>query len=150
MKNLLKNRRLPARFALSVALAMSMSVLAFAQYGGGGGMGSTGTGTSTGRSYGNGAAIGAGVGAAAGIGAAYLLLRNRGTIVGCVEPSRAGKMKLMNEKDKNTYALLASNDVTLAPGERVALKGKKTKDSSSGKPVFQVQKLAKDYGSCKQ
>ncbi len=148
MKNLLKNRRLPARFALGVALAVSMSTLAFAQYGGGGGMGSTGT--STGRSYGNGAAIGAGVGAAAGIGAAYLLLRNHGTIVGCVERSRAGKMKLMNEKDKNTYALLASNDVTLAPGERVALKGKKTKDSSSGEPVFQVQKLTKDYGSCKQ
>ncbi len=147
MKNLLKNRRIPARFALGVALAVSMSALAFAQYGGG--TGSTG-GTSTGRSYGNGAAIGAGVGAAAGIGAAYLLLRNRGTIVGCVEPSSAGKMKLMNEKDKNTYALLASNDVTLAPGERVALRGKKTKDTSSGEPVFQVQKLAKDYGSCKQ
>ncbi len=145
------NRRTLVRFVMSVALAVSMSALAFAQYGGGGGTGSTGTGTSTGRSYGSsGAAIGAGVGAAAGIGAAYLLLRNRGTIVGCVEPSSAGKMKLMNEKDKNTYALLASNDVTLAPGERVALKGKKTRDSSSGEPVFQVQKLTKDYGSCKQ
>ena len=145
------NRRMLVRFVLTVALAASMSALAFAQYGGGGGgMGSTGTGTSTGRSYGSsGAAIGAGVGAAAGIGAAYLLMRNRGTIVGCVEPSSAGKMKLMNEKDKNTYALLASNDVMLAPGERVALRGKKTKDSS-GEPVFQVQKLAKDYGSCKQ
>jgi hypothetical protein len=141
------NRRLFVRFALSVFL----SALALAQYGGGGGgMGSTGTGTSTGRSYGSsGAAIGAGVGAAAGIGAAYLLLRNRGTIVGCVEPSGKGETKLMNEKDKNTYALLASNDVILAPGERVALKGKKTKDSS-GKPVFNVEKLAKDYGSCKQ
>jgi hypothetical protein len=146
------NRRLFVRFALSVFLSLFVSALALAQYGGGGGgMGSTGTSTSTGRSYGSsGAAIGAGVGAAAGIGAAYLLLRNRGTIVGCVEPSSAGKMKLMNEKDKNTYALLASNDVILAPGERVALKGKKTKDSSSGEPVFQVEKLAKDYGSCKQ
>jgi len=143
------NRLMVVRFVLSVALAVSMSALAFAQYGGGG-MGSTGTSTSTGRGYGSsGAAIGAGVGVAAGIGAAYLLLRNRGTIVGCVEPSSAGKVKLMNEKDKNTYALLASNDVTLAPGERVALKGKKTKDTS-GEPVFQVQKLAKDYGSCKQ
>jgi hypothetical protein len=125
-----------ACFVLSVAIPASMSALALAQYGGGGGgMGSTGTSTSTGRSYGSsGAAIGAGVGAAAGIGAAYLLLRNHGTIVDCVEPSSAGKMKLMNEKDKNTYALLASNDVTLAPGERVALKGKKTKDSSSGLP----------------
>jgi len=111
-------------------------------------MGSTG-GTSSGRSYGNGAAIGAGVGAAAGIGAAYLLLRNRGTIVGCVEPSNSGKVKLMNEKDKSTYALVASNDVTLTPGERVALKGKKTK-GDSGQHVFQVQKLTKDYGSCKQ
>ncbi len=134
------NRRILVRFALGVALAVSMSALAFAQYGG----------TSTGRSYSDSKiAIGAGVGAAAGIGAAYLLMRNRGTIVGCVEPSSGGKMKLMNEKDKNTYALLASNDVTLAPGKRVALRGRKAKDSS-GEPVFHVRKLTKDYGSCKQ
>ena len=141
------NRNWLFQFVLTVFLAGLVSVSASAQYGGGG----TGsTGTSTGRSYGNGAAIGGALGGvAAGVGITYLVLRNRGTIVGCVEPSGAGKMKLMNEKDKNTYALLASNDVTLVPGQRVALKGKKSKDSS-GEPVFQVQKLAKNYGTCKQ
>ncbi len=135
------NRRMLVRLVLGVALAVSMSALTFAQYG---------TGTSTGRSYNDSKiAIGAGVGAAAGIGAAYLLMRNRGTIVGCVEPSSGGKMKLMNEKDKNTYALLASNGITLAPGKRVALRGRKAKDSS-GEPLFHVRKLTKDYGSCKQ
>jgi len=54
----------------------------------------------------------------------------------------------MNEKDQRTYALLAAN-VSLNPGERVALRGKKSKDDS-GKPTFQVAKLVKDYGSCKR
>ena len=46
-----------------------------------------------------------------------------------------------------TYALIAGNDVVLAPGQRVALKGKKT-TSDSGKVSFEVHKLVKDYGSC--
>jgi len=68
-------------------------------------------------------------------------------MVGCVEASSGG-MNLMNEKDKNSYALIASNDVVLAPGERVALKGKKATDDS-GKLSFEVHKLVKNYGSCK-
>lgn len=134
------------QFVLSIFFAGLVSVSATAQYGGG----TNPPSVSTIRSYSNSATIAGAVGgAAAGVAITYLVLRNRGTIVGCVEPSSAGKMKLMNEKDKNTYALLASNDVTLAPGQRVALRGKKSKDSS-GEPVFQVQKLAKNYGTCKQ
>jgi hypothetical protein len=53
----------------------------------------------------------------------------------------------MNEKDQNTYALVATN-VSLPLGQRVALSGKKTKDDS-GKPTFTVSKLVKDYGACK-
>jgi hypothetical protein len=67
-------------------------------------------------------------------------------MVGCVEASSDGT-KLMNEKDQKTYALIAGNDVVLAPGQRVALKGKKTA-SDSGKLSFEVHKLVKDYGSC--
>ena len=129
------------QFVLTVFLAGLVSISASAQYTSGG---------YSAKPIGHGAAIGGALGGvAAGVGITYLVLRNRATIVGCVEPSSAGKMKLMNEKDKNTYALLASNDVTLAPGQRVALRGKKSKDSS-GEPVFQVQKLAKNYGTCKQ
>jgi hypothetical protein len=138
---------------LSVSLGLLVAFPAFGQYGGGGtgGMGSGG-GTTTGGVYtppkggyssSTGIAIGAGVAAGATIG--YLALRSRGTVVGCVEPSTDG-VKLLNEKDKNTYALVASN-VALNPGDRVALRGKKLKDDS-GKPTFEVSKLVKDYGTC--
>jgi len=112
----------------------------------GGSTGGVYTAPKGGYSSSTGIAIGAG--AAAGAGLAYLALRNHATMMGCVEASSDGR-KLMNEKDQKTYALIASNDVVLAPGERVALKGKKTKDDS-GKPTFEVHKLVKDYGSCKQ
>lgn len=137
------------RFLLGGTLCAALAASAFAQYPGGG-MGGTTTGGYTapkgGYSAGTGIAIGAG--AAAGVGLAYLALHNRATLVGCVEQSSSGN-KLMDEKDKKTYALLASNDIALSPGERVAVKGKKTKDDS-GKLTFQATKLVKDYGSCKQ
>jgi hypothetical protein len=138
------------RSILSVPLGLLLGVSAFAQYGGGGG---TGTGGSTaggvytppkgGYSSSTGIAIGAGAAAAATIG--YLALRSRHTIIGCVQPSTDG-VKLLNEKDQNTYALVATN-VALNPGDRVSLRGKKSKDDS-GKPTFQVSKLVKDYGTC--
>jgi hypothetical protein len=99
-----------------------------------------------GYSSSTGIAIGAGAAACAGL--AYLALRKHATMVGCVEASTDGS-KLMNEKDQKTYALIASNDVVLALGERVVVKGKKTKDDS-GKPTFEVHKLVRDYGSCRQ
>jgi hypothetical protein len=45
-------------------------------------------------------------------------------MVGCVEASSDGT-KFMNENDQRTYALVASNDVVLSPGERVALKSER-------------------------
>jgi hypothetical protein len=140
-------------YFLTGSLTLLLAVPTFAQYGGGGTTtgtgGTTGTYTAPKGGYGSSAGVAAGAAAAAGVGVAYLALRHHGTIVGCVEPSSSSSdgIKLMNEKDKNTYALLASN-ISLAPGERVALGGKKSKDDS-GKPTFQVTKLVKDYGSCK-
>ena len=142
-----------ARSALSVILGLFLGTPAFAQYGGGG----SGTGTSAGGgmaggvytapkggySSSTGIAIGAGAAVAATVG--YLALRSHRTIVGCVQPSTDG-VKLLNEKDQNTYALVATN-VALNPGDRVALRGKKLKDES-GKPTFEVSKLVKDYGTC--
>ncbi len=133
-------------FLLGAAVAGS----AMGQYGTGGSIGGTTGGVYKAPRGGykstTGIAIGAGV--AAGTGLAYYALRKHGTMVGCVEASNDG-MSFVSEKDKNTYALFASNDVVLAPGERVALKGKRTKDDS-GKHSFKVSKLVKDYGSCMQ
>lgn len=136
---------------LAVSMVLLLTAPAFAQYGGGGaGMGTSGSGgvyqaPKGGYSSSTGIAIGAA--AAAGVGITYLALRNHGTIVGCVEPASDG-LKLMNEKDQKTYALVATN-IGLAPGNRVSLRGKKSK-SESGAPSFQVSKLVKDYGSCRQ
>jgi hypothetical protein len=146
--------RILVRLVLAASLCAALSSSALAQMYPGG---TTGGGTSTpgtpgytppkgGYSSSTGIAIGAG--AAAGVAVAYLALRNRPTMVGCVEGSSDGT-KLMNEKDQKTYALVASNNVVLSPGERVALKGKKTTDDA-GKLSFEVHKLVKDYGSCKQ
>ncbi|HEV2426506.1 MAG TPA: hypothetical protein VGZ29_16900 [Terriglobia bacterium] len=140
------------RSLFAIIIGLALGAHAFAQYGGSGGgsTGSTGVYTAPKGGYGgNGAAIGAAVaaGIGAGIGIGYLVVRSHRTVIGCVEPSSEG-VKLMNEKDQNTYALLAEN-VSLNPGERVALRGKKSKDDS-GKRTFQVAKLVKDYGSCKQ
>ena len=137
------------RLTLATCLCMFAFAPAFAQYGGGGSSGSGGGGVYTAPKggYGSGAAIGAGVAAAAaGVGIAYFVLHNHGSLVGCVEQSTEG-IKLITEKDKNTYAL-EGETAGLKPDERVHLKGKKSKDSS-GSPTFEVQKVAKDFGPCK-
>jgi len=131
----------------SLGLSLALASSAFAQYGGGGTTGTSGGYTPPKGGYSAGTGIAIGAAAAASVGAAYLLLRHHGTVVGCVEPSSSGT-KLLDEKDKNTYALVASKDVVLAPGERVSLKGRKSKDDS-GKPIFEAQRIVKDYGSCK-
>jgi hypothetical protein len=138
---------------LAASLGVLLAVPALAQYGGGGmGMGggttatgSTGVYTPPKGGYSSSTGIAIGASAAAGATIGYLALRSHRTIVGCVQPSTDG-VKLMNEKDQNTYALVASN-VPLNPGDRVALRGKKSKDDS-GKPTFEVSKLVKDYGTC--
>ena len=142
---------------LAVSLALALGAPAFAQYGGGGmgGGGMSGGSTSSNGGYvkpkggygGAGTAVGAAAGVGAGVGIGYLVLRNHRTVVGCVQPTSGG-IKLMNEKDQRTYALLASN-VSLNPGERVVLRGRKSKDDT-GKPTFEVAKLVKDYGSCRR
>jgi hypothetical protein len=89
------------------------------------------------------------VGASAGIGVAvYLIYRGthkHASIQGCVT-SEQNALSLGNEKDKKTYKLVGDTG-TLRSGQRVALSGKKTK-GSAGKLVFEVQKLAKDFGAC--
>lgn len=134
------------RLALVMLSCAAVSAPAFAQYGGGTG-GTSSSGSSGGGGYGNGAAIGAVVGAAAGGAILFLALRNRHKdfIMGCVDAS-SDQTTMMNDLDKKTYVLLPSDKVTLTPGQRLKLYGKK-KDSG-GKLSFQARQLAKDYGPC--
>ena len=107
-------------------------------------MPSTGGYTPPSGGYSSGTGIAIGAGAAAGVALAYLAL-HKSSVVGCIEPSADG-MKLMNEKDKKTYSLEGHRG-DLKPGERVQLRGKRTK-SNAGDLAFHVQKLSKDYGPC--
>jgi len=67
------------------------------------------------------------------------------SITGCVAIGTDG-LNLKNERDKKIYTL-SGDSSALRAGERIALKGKKIKDSG-GKPSFQVEKLTKNYGMC--
>jgi hypothetical protein len=89
------------------------------------------------------------VGAAAAITVVGILIyhetHKHPSITGCVANGNDG-LNLENERDKKIYTL-SGDSSALRVGDRVALKGKKIKDSG-GKPSFQVEKLAKNYGTC--
>lgn len=149
------SREFLLRFALAVAFVLVLANQAAAQYGGGGGMGggSTGSGGSTGTGtysapkggYSSSTGIAAGAGAAAGAGILFLALRHHGQVTGCVQPAEDG-LRLVDEKKNTSYALLPG-DVYLKSGQRVQLKGHKSK-SELGAQSFQPAKLVKDLGSC--
>jgi hypothetical protein len=89
------------------------------------------------------------VGAAAAITVVGILIyhetHKHPSITGCVANGNDG-LNLENERDKKIYTL-SGDSSALRVGDRVALKGKKIKDSG-GKPSFQVEKLTKNYGTC--
>ena len=153
------------RFTGIATLCLALSAAASAQYGGGGtggtgtGSGSTGSGGYTAPSggYGSGKAIGIGVGAAAGAVVAVVLLvrhhhhtssqtQTQTYVTGCTL-SAQDRISLTNEKDNQTYSI-ATDSKSLKAGERLALKGVVVPTEGSGNPVFQVQSLIKDYGTC--
>jgi hypothetical protein len=141
------------RLALSFSLMLLVASHAAAQYGGGGGGMAGGTGGSTGTpgytppkgGYGSGTAIGIGAGAAAGAGILFLALHNHGIVTGCIEPAEDG-LRLVDAKKNKSYALVPG-PVLLKPGQRVELKGQKSK-SEGGAQSFEARKLVKDLGSC--
>jgi hypothetical protein len=61
--------------------------------------------------------------------------------------SGADALTLQNEKDKKGYTL-SGDSAALRAGQRVTLKGKKSKDTSGRS--FQVEKLIKDHGACNE
>jgi hypothetical protein len=154
------------RFAGIATLCLAVSAAASAQYGGGGtgGTGATGSG-STGNGgytppkggYGSGKAIGIGVGAAAGAVVAVVLLvrhhhhissqtQTQTYVTGCIQ-SVQDRVSLTNEKDNQTYSI-TTGGTSLKAGERIALKGVVVPTEGPGNPVFHVQSLIKDYGTC--
>lgn len=90
--------------------------------------------------------VGAIVGAAAVIGlVVYLVLPKQKTIEGCVE-SADGMSRLTNEKDHQRY-VLTGDSFAFRSGQRMRLKGKKSKDKS-GALQFRAKKVVKDEGAC--
>ena len=139
------------RIALTLSLTLLAATHASAQYpGGGGGNGNPGGTpgyTPPAGGYGSGKAvgIGVGVGAAAGAGILYMALHNHGMVTGCVQPADDG-LRLVDEKKNTTYALVPGA-LILKAGQRVELKGQKSK-SEAGAQTFEARKLVKDLGSC--
>ena len=134
------------RLTKAILLTLLLSAPAFAQYGGGTGTGGMGTGSAApGYGYGSGKAIGIGVGAAAGAGVLYLALRHRGSMTGCVQGGDDALI-VVDDKNHQTYSLLNSG-ADLKSGERVQLKGKRSKDGH-GAQTFEVSKVVKNLGAC--
>lgn len=129
------------QLARGILFTLFLSAPAFAQYGGGG----TGSG-STAPTYGSGKAIAVGVGAAAaGAGVLYLTLHHRGSLTGCIQGGDDGLI-LVDDKNHKTYSLLPGS-IELKSGERVELRGTRSKDGK-GAQTFQVSKVVKNLGGC--
>ena len=70
------------------------------------------------------------------------------TITGCVNSAASG-MTVLDEKDKQTYAL--SGDLTgVKPGNRMKLQGKKAKSKGPETTLlWEEKKVSKDFGVCR-
>jgi hypothetical protein len=124
-----------------IVVTLLLSGLCFAQYGGS----TTGGGSAAGN-YGSGKTLGLGVGvAAAGAGVLYLTLRHRGSLTGCVEAGYDG-LSLVDEKKHQIYSLMAGS-TDLKPGERVQVRGKRSKDGA-GAQIFEANRVVKNLGAC--
>ena len=84
-----------------------------------------------------------GVAAVAGVGITFLVLHNRGVVVGCI--TEADGKRTLVDSNKKVYSLV---DTGASPpvGDRAKLKGHKSGPASA--PSFEVKKVLKDYGHC--
>ena len=88
------------------------------------------------------AAIGAGI----GIGI-YYAVRHSHSLKGCAVAGPDG-LQLQNRGDQRTYVLIGEV-AGIKPGEQVRVSGKIAKKAAGATSQFIVEKLNKDYGSCK-
>jgi hypothetical protein len=88
------------------------------------------------------AAIGAGIGV--GI---YYAVHHGHSLTGCAV-STANGYELQSQGDQMTYALVGEV-AGIKSGDRVRVSGKKEKKSVGANKQFIVEKLSKDFGSCR-
>ena len=124
---------------LMIALSLTLGIPAEAQ---------SGSGTIGGVS--NGVIVGAIVGVAVGITAVVIVAvhySKKRTITGCVN-SQGSDMTVTDEKTRQVY-VLSGNTVSIKPGDRRSLTGKKVKSSDPGGTYrWEASKVAKDFGVC--
>jgi hypothetical protein len=88
------------------------------------------------------AAVGAGI----GIGVFYAIHHGY-SLSGCAV-SGANGLELQNRGNQQTYALVGQV-ADIKPGDWVRVSGKKKKKSAGTPQEFLVEKLSRDYGSCR-
>lgn len=79
-------------------------------------------------------------GGAAAAGGIYFLVHHHGFYTGYVGPDE----KTLTAKNGKKFQLRGES---LTPGEKVSLKGKKSRDNFSS-TILQMQDIRKDYGAC--
>ena len=125
------------RVGASLSFAVLLAVQVCAQYGTPGYSAPTG-------GYGKGKAIAVGVGAAAaGGGLLFYALHHRGSVSGCI----VAKDDQVSLVDKHHAYLIVPGAVSVKPGERLQLRGRKSKDEE-GTPTFEATQLVKRLGTC--
>jgi hypothetical protein len=95
------------------------------------------------------AIIGAGVaaaGTAIGIGI-YFAVHHNHSLTGCASVTPDG-LRLRRNGDQQSYSLVGEI-AAVKPGNRVRVSGNRQKKNGDSPQVFIVEKLARDYGSCK-
>jgi hypothetical protein len=93
--------------------------------------------------------IGVGVGAiGAGIALGiYFAVHHNPTLTGCAVSTPNG-LQLQSQGDQQTYALVGAV-AGIKSGERIRVSGKEEKKSVGANRQFIVEKLSKDFGSCR-
>ena len=125
------------RVGSSLSLAALLAVQVCAQYGTPGYSAPSG-------GYGKGKAIAVGVGAAAADGGLlFYALHDRGSVSGCIV-AKGDQVSLV---DKNHAYLIVPGAVSVKPGERLQLRGRRSKDEG-GTPTLEATKLARRLGTC--
>ena len=98
----------------------------------------------------NGPVVGPIVGAAAGVVILIVVAvhySKKRAITGCMAAAGNG-MTITDEKDKKIY-LLSGNTTGLKAGDRMTVKGKKTKQTTSDMPLgWKASEVSKDLGVC--
>ena len=119
------------------ALLVTTTVTAKAQF--------SGIGPTKSEVVGIGIGIGA-AGAAIGIGV-YYAVRHNHSVTGCAFVTPDG-LRLRTEGDSQTYSLVGEI-AAVKPGDRIRISGKKEKVDATGPRLFLVERVSKDFGSCK-